>query len=137
PEDLLAAREAWKRDHHLALPDLLDPDLFATVARALDDAPFIKRSHGGVGAELCALGGRAFVLLEFLTNDPRLFAMVRDITGAPPFGCFEGRIYRQIPGGAHHDSWHDDNSRTRTIALSINLGAEPYEGGLLQIRDRA
>lgn len=30
--------------------------------------------------------------------------------------------------------WHSDDEQDRLIALSINLGRSPYEGGVLQIR---
>jgi hypothetical protein len=137
PAELQSARGAWSRVHHVTLPDLLDPALFAMIARGLEQTPFVERTHKGIGTELCAGGGRVLGVLQFLTNDPRLFAMVGELTGAGPIGCFEGRVYRQVPGTDHHDSWHDDVSGTRIVALSINLGAEPYQGGVLQIRERA
>jgi hypothetical protein len=137
PDELRSARDAWDRVHHFTVPDLLDPPLYAMIARALEQTPFVDRTHKGIGTELCAGGSRALDVLQFLANDPRLFAMVGELTGAGPIRSFEGRVYRHVPGTEHHDSWHDDVSGTRLVALSINLGAEPYQGGVLQIRERA
>jgi Rps23 Pro-64 3,4-dihydroxylase Tpa1-like proline 4-hydroxylase len=38
------------------------------------------------------------------------------------------------PVSGHYDSWHSDVGQDRLVALSLNLGREPFEGGLLQIR---
>ena len=51
--------------------------------------------------------------------------------------CFTGRIYRMNSGGDHYDSWHDDVSGHRLIALSLNLATQAHQGGVLQIRERA
>ena len=32
--------------------------------------------------------------------------------------------------------WHNDLLPHRMLTMSINLGAVPYQGGILQIRDR-
>ena len=40
-----------------------------------------------------------------------------------------------VPGAGHYDSWHTDASQARMVAMSVNLGTDPYRGGRLQIRD--
>ena len=35
----------------------------------------------------------------------------------------------------HSDTWHGDTDGNRMVTLSVNLG-EPYEGGVLQIREK-
>lgn len=79
--------------------------------------------------------GPALALLLFVANDPRLFEIVRDLTGCGPIGCFDGRVYRIDPAQDHHDSWHSDVGEERLVAMSVNLGREPYAGGTVQIRD--
>jgi 2OG-Fe(II) oxygenase superfamily len=74
--------------------------------------------------------------LLLLVNDERVLEVVRSITGCGPIGHFDGRVYRLEPSTDHHDSWHDDLGEGRLVAMSINLGTEPYEGGALQVRDR-
>src|SRR5262249_29872674 len=38
------------------------------------------------------------------------------------------RIHRLEAGGRHFDSWHTDLDESRTLGMSVNLSAEPYEG---------
>ena len=133
PAEVALARDAWERVHHLAIPDILDPNLSSVVARGLERTTFVPRVNPGIGTELYAEDGSAVALLQFITNDPRLFQIVRELCpGGPLVRCFQGRIYRFVPGTAHEHSWHSDTNQTRVIALSINLGAEPYQGGVLQ-----
>ena len=74
--------------------------------------------------------------LLLLVNDERMLDVVRSITGCGPIGHFDGRVYRLEPSSDHYDSWHDDLGDGRLVAMSINLGRQPYEGGALEIRDR-
>lgn len=74
-------------------------------------------------------------LLHFLTHDPRLFEVIQQITGCGRIGCFDGRVYRMVPGSQHYDSWHSDMVEHRMIGMSINLSPAVYSGGVFQIRD--
>ncbi len=75
-----------------------------------------------------------FRLLHFLMHDPRLFEIIRRITGCGRIGCFVGRVYRFVPGARHYDSWHSDVIYHRMIAVSTNLGRGIYTGGIFQMR---
>jgi hypothetical protein len=131
--ELESARE-WFREHgYVKLRGLLEPRLLASLLDAIDRSEFRHRVHDGIGTELCAEGA-ASTALEFLMNDPALVATVSTITECGTIGCFEGRVYRLVPESGHYDSWHSDVGQDRLVALSINLGRVPYEGGRLQIR---
>jgi hypothetical protein len=131
---LAAAREHFATKHWLKLPAFLDAPVLEAVLKLIDAAPFYERVHPGIGTELCVEPGALTGTLEFLMNDASLFAAMRDLTGCAPIGCFDGRIYRMVPGTGHYDSWHSDVGKTRMVALSLNLGREPYVGGALEIR---
>jgi hypothetical protein len=92
--------------------------------------------HEGIGVELATTDEIVLSLLHLLTNDPKLFQIVQEITGCSPIGCFTGRVYRMTPGCEHYDSWHEDMMQDRMLAMSINLSSRVYSGGILQIRDR-
>jgi hypothetical protein len=131
--ELESARE-WFREHgYVKLRGLLEPRLLASLLDAIERSEFRHRVHDGIGTELCAEGA-ASTALEFLMNDPALVATVSTITECGTIGCFEGRVYRLVPESGHYDSWHSDVGQDRLVALSINLGRVPYEGGRLQIR---
>ena len=132
---LARARAEFEARHAVMLPRLIEPALLAVIRRELQNGSFYERTHEGIGVELCLSSGPLAGALEFLLNDPALFDSVRRITGCGSIRCFEGRVYRMVPRSGHYDSWHTDAGRTRMVAMSVNLGTEPYCGGRLQIRD--
>ena len=75
--------------------------------------------------------------LLFLVQDPALRRWVESIAGCPALGSFFGRVYRMDPEAGHHDAWHDDyDEGNRMVALSVNLSPLPYQGGVLELRER-
>lgn len=134
-DDLDALRATFREQHWIRLPRLVGPDLLARVRADLASVEFKEYGHANIGKELVADRGTA--LLTFVANDPALFEIIEQITGRQGIQCFTGRVYRMNPASDHYDSWHDDLGGHRLIAMSLNLAAEPFEGGILQIRDRA
>lgn len=131
----IASARAWFHAHgFLKLRGLIEPRLLGTLLDAIDRTEFRHRVHDRIGVELCADQGAVSTALEFLMNDPALMTSISTITECGPIGCFEGRVYRLVPQSGHYDSWHSDVGQDRLIALSINLGRCPYEGGVLQIK---
>jgi hypothetical protein len=134
PAQIAEARDAFDRLAYLKLPAFLEPALLQSLLDELDRTEFYHRVHDGIGTELCARPGVVSGALELLMNDTALQQVISDVTGCGHIGCFEGRIYRMVPGTDHHDSWHSDVGQDRLIALSINLGRAAPAGGQLQIR---
>jgi hypothetical protein len=130
----VALREEFNRSHCLVLRQLLDPWLLGEVHRELADAEVEEVTHD-VGHEMGFKADRSAALLEFAVNDDVLFEIIDALTGCGPIGCFRGRVYQMRAGGKHQFDWHDDLSYDRLIAMSVNLGLEPYQGGVLQIAD--
>jgi hypothetical protein len=135
---LAEAAVSFAARHVLHLPGFLDPALLALVAGGLPKARFTPRldTHGVELEETLddePLMGSFVVTL----NDPALFAAVERITGCDQIGCFAGRVYRRrrSSGPGHYYPWHDDVAFGRLVGLSVNLSPEPYDGGLLQMRD--
>jgi hypothetical protein len=133
-EDLARARDEFNARAHIRLPKFLHPALLGSLMDALVQTEFRRRVHDGIGTELCAVPGLVSGTLELLMNDGALLQLVSLITGHEPVGCFEGRIYRLVPGTDHHDSWHSDVGEDRMAALSLNLSHGRPEGGSLQIQ---
>lgn len=137
--ELAGARRHYDRRHWIRLPQFLSPDLFADLQNRLAFARFYERRHTGVvppSIDLCMEANGVSAMLELITNDRALFDAVREITGCDPIARFSGSVYRLTPGLGHHHEWHDDVSRNRVAAMSINLSPAPYTGGVLQMRDR-
>jgi hypothetical protein len=133
-EDFLQARRAFGAAHCLRLERFVDGDLLAVLRKALAVAPFHDRTHDGIGTELCLSEGPLSAALEFLWNAPALSAAIDRITGCGSIGCFEGRVYRMLPAQGHYDSWHSDVGQDRRVAMSVNLSAARYEGGITELR---
>jgi hypothetical protein len=134
--ELSDLRAAFAGRHCVVLPGLLDPALADEIARRVERSAFSRREHEGIGTEACMEVNGTLAWLLLLANDNRLHEVVRSIAGCRPIGHFDGRVYRLDPSAGHSDSWHDDVGDNRLVAMSINLGRQPYEGGALEIRDR-
>lgn len=134
-----AAREDL-RDHfgqldYVRLRQLIEPRLLEHVLMRIDGARFEPKVHPGVGADSSLHDEPTILLLRFLANSRRFFELVEGITGCSKIGCFFGRVYRLVPGGGHHDDWHNDRIEDRMVAMTVNLSGRPYDGGALEIRD--
>lgn len=136
-QSLEKLRREFDRRHTVRLPGILEPELLAVVLRGIDQAEFYERTHQAIGPnkELCLEKSPVVGLLHVLLNGEDLFRTIRRITGCGSIGCFDGRVYRVTPGCGHHDSWHSDVAEHRLVAMSINLSATAYRGGILQVRD--
>ena len=133
--DLEGLREEFGRRHCVLLKNFLEPELLADVRRRVDAGTFVPRTDEGIATELCLSDPVTSGLLNLLVNRRELFQVVQRVTGCGRVGSFQGRVYRFHARWGHQDSWHDDMSDNRLIALSVNLGRSVYSGGVLQIRE--
>jgi hypothetical protein len=144
PDILDTLRSALSRSPCVHLPQFLEPWLRDRWATALETAAFTPRVHknadywgGAPPNDLVLAAPDLLGQLLFLMNDGALFGAVERITGCDPIGSFLGVVYRFVPGLGHADRWHSDMDGNRMVAISVNLGREPFSGGHLQIKDAA
>jgi hypothetical protein len=131
-------RARFAADQQVVLRGFLAGETLDRVSRGVAVAEFERLIHpGDLKREDVMAPNATGALLMFLLTDPRLFELIRAITGCPPIGSFFGRLYRMQPSSDHRDGWHDDLTQERLVAVSINLSPELYEGGLLELRDHA
>lgn len=137
PEAMSAARGTFEREHCVRLAGFLSGELFEDVAGPLRDAAFAPEAHGVGHNLMLAEPLPAADLLLFAMNDPRLLESIGRLTGVDGITSFGGRVYRVEPSSGQALEWHDDRGDpARLVAMSVNLGTEPFAGGTLQIRDR-
>jgi hypothetical protein len=129
-----ALRRTFAERHCAKLTGLLEPGLVDEVRAQIARGTFREFAHGSIATELRLDAGVCTGLLHFLTNDPRLFRVVESVSGCTAIRAFAGRVYRRLPGGRHHDSWHGDIDGKRLVGMSVNLSAEIYDGGVFEIR---
>jgi hypothetical protein len=128
-------RTQFDGEHCIRLPAFIDAELLRFIQKHFEHARFDIYVHKNIGVELSLAENVALSLLLFLSNDPKLFDVIRQITGCDRIGCFVGRVYRMAPGAGHYDSWHDDTLEHRLIGMSVNLGAHSYDGGIFRLRE--
>jgi len=135
PADLSRLREQFQMENYVRLPGLFAPELLQDISRRIDAARFFTEvNKAAEGVEFEMDDPAALHMLLFLVNNPRLFVVIREISGCAPIGSFLGRVYRMMPGAGHYDTWHDDLVQHRMVAMSVNLSPQPYSGGVLQFR---
>ena len=134
--DIARARADFEKQDWFRLPAFLNQELLEIAEAQLGASQFEEKTASLYRELTVADNALPFALL-ILLNNPRLFKLIEEITGCVHIGCFRGRIYRIVPGANHHVEWHTDLNGTRLIALSVNLTTEPYQGGVLSIRDAA
>lgn len=123
----------------MRLTSLLDSGFLLDVQERVAHAAFTERVHEGVvppSIDLCMEPDSTCALLELVFNDPGVWDAVERISGCAPISRFVGFVYRLTPRSGHHHNWHDDLVDDRLVGMSVNLGPEPYEGGILQFRNR-
>ena len=133
-DELSEMRIAFAAQHWLLLPNFIDTPLLQLIQKKLEQTEY-RVVDRETGVELRPIDCTAYLATELLLNSPKLFRAIEQITGCERIACFSGRIYRRPASSTYFHRWHTDISdEGRMIALSINLNAEPYEGGALQIR---
>jgi 2-oxoglutarate-Fe(II)-dependent oxygenase superfamily protein len=131
--DIERARAHFEQQNWVRLPAFLDQDLWETTQEQLEASNFEEKT-ATLYRELNVSNSALPFALLLLLNNVQLFKIIDQITDCGHVGCFRGRIYRNLPG-AHHVEWHTDLNETRLVALTINLNTEPYQGGVLTIRE--
>ena len=138
PMDLERTRARFERDHAVVLPGLLEPDVLAFAQRQVELDGFEERVHDQLSSrpvDLRLKPGVASAVFMLLTNDEQFLEFVRRVTGLRDIRSFRGVVHRRVPNAGHDDAWHNDLVDGRLAVLSINLSSEPYDGGVLQIRE--
>jgi len=132
--DIERARADFEQQDWVRLPAILDREMWETTQDQLGASNFEEKTTS-LYRELNVSNSALPFALLLLLNNAQLFRIIEQITGCGHIGCFRGRIYRNLPGTNHHVAWHTDLNKTRLVALTINLNTEPYQGGVLTIRE--
>jgi hypothetical protein len=135
PQPLEDLHTAFARQHFVRLPRFLESNLLDTFHARVKSASFTRRLEDDIEIEETLADPVAEALLLIPMNDPALFDAVRAITGCGHIGCFTGRVFRRRAAGVgHYYPWHTDATHDRLVAISVNLGRIPHDGGVLQLR---
>ncbi len=135
-EELASLRAEFERRQCVLLPGFVSDQLLRRIQGYVDGGVFSVSRHPGNRTERWMDRGEAVALLLMLINDPRLFRLVREITGCRPIGRFDGSIYRTLPGPESEEPWHGEIFGHAVVELTIDVSTRPPSGATLQTRDR-
>jgi len=139
-DELEALRSTYRRVHCVTLPGFLDPHVVRWLQRRMAAATWDTTVHADLdppSIDLRLSDDVALGAIHVMVHGADVFATVRAITGCDEIGSYGFRVYRMDGGAGHTDTWHSDDDGNRMVTMSVNLGLEPFEGGALQIRERA
>jgi hypothetical protein len=135
---LRSARQHFEQHNYLRIPGFIEPTLLRVLQRHLGRAAFKERKYEvGRDLTLSVADDPIAGLFNVLMNDPKLFRLIRRISGCGRIGCYTGRLYQMVARQGLAFTWHDDLQNDRKVAISINVSDAPYRGGTLQIRDHS
>jgi hypothetical protein len=135
-EAVIAAMRAEFEDAgSLVLQQVLDARVLSLVQTQVAQGAFSTKVHSDSGVEQCMAGNSGVDVLRYLLSAPAVLRFIEAVTGERPLAGCQVRVYRLTPGTDERHDWHDDLCDGRRVGLSLNLGAEPFEGGTLQLRE--
>lgn len=134
-------REEFSEKHCVLIRQFLEPALLEYILRQISKSRFVTKLEMNDDDEF---GKVLFIptdepslfVFNMIMNNQKLFRTVEEITGCQPIGNFFGRIHSSEPDSNHHIAWHGDNTDTRLLGVTVNLGTETFSGGLFQLREK-
>lgn len=138
PDATAALAKQFEAQHALVLEHVFDAEFLRNLAGLIDKAQFVEKHAPHVGTrkiEQPAFAG--FYLRQALTR-PAMQAWLETVTGCGPLGGMIGNITQYAAGSGHHLGWHHDvdAANERRLAVTVNLGTTPYDGGDFEMRER-
>lgn len=130
-----AAQQGFSQSRVLECGEALDSAMLDIVLGQLDRGGFMPETIGKMGEREVEMGSRAGAGLMLALKRRNLLDWLERATGCGPLDTVAGVITQARAGLPHQLGWHDDREDVRRkLAVTINLGTEPYEGGLFEIR---
>lgn len=143
PGDIPRLRDEYSETGCALLPGFLSPAILRPLMKWVEQARFGERHE--VSSRVGVFGTTLFVpetdpalfLLKFILNRADLFRFSEQVSGCDKIGNFIGRLHRTTAGSNQQIDWHHDVVDGRILGICINLSAEPYSGGVFELRDPA
>ena len=124
----------FHEEYCILLKQFVEPALLVQLQEKIAAAGFYEKHNRDVGDEVRMRSDPAGSALEFLMNDPALYAFVREVSGIGPIGAYQGRVYSLLPDTGMMSDWHNDMVAGRLATMVTNLSTAVYGGGLLQFK---
>ena len=138
--DAVAARvgAAIRHRRPVVLEDFVDDQLLKLLAPIWSGASFTPSPVDRVGLRSVEAPGHAGAALCLALARPEVLRIMESLLGGPALTGVAGAIAQFAAGAEERLDWHDDLVEPqRRLAITINLGAAPYDGGAFEFRDLA
>lgn len=138
--EILVAPDAtgFARSRAMACSDGIAPALMALISREMAKAEFVHESLPGLGNRETEESLRVSALLCFALQRGPFLRWMEQATGCETLVEVRGHVAQLRVDEDHRLDWHDDlGEAQRRLAVTINLGTEPYEGGQFELREKA
>lgn len=135
-------KREYRETHCVFLPSFIERHTLNNLIDKLEQTEFYTKTeqdeHTGEFGKVLFMPPDNPVpfMFHMLMNNRSLFSHLEQITGCDTIGNFAGRIHRSEGGEGHQIEWHGDNSDTRLLAMTLNLGRTRYTGANFQIRKK-
>ena len=138
---LLAAPEAlageFAKRRAIACTGAIEPDLLSSLMRLCRDGAFTSDEVAGLGHREVESPQRAGRVISLALKRGALLSWLEAMAGCGSLRNVEGRVVRALANNHDQLLWHDDlDEPRRRLAITINLSAQLYEGGLFELRDK-
>ena len=143
-DELGALATAFETDAYVRLPQLIERSLLIEIQRLIHPHNFEERLTPGIGCVECCTDQAVENGMNALFNQPVVLETIGNIIKCE-LAFWGGNTVRRVPNKNHFSNWHNDRNPPmlgkdgaryeRAVPLSVNLSAEPFEGGNLEIRN--
>ena len=122
----------------VVLEGFVDDQLLELLAPIWSGATFMPSPVDRVGVRSVETPGHAGAALCLALARPEVLRVIGSLLGGPVLTGVAGAIARFAAGAEERLDWHDDLAEPeRKLAITINLGTTPYQGGAFELRDLA
>jgi hypothetical protein len=140
PAERAALHDEYRRVNCVTLPGFFDAHVVGWLQRRMATAAWETLVHEDLdppAIDLRLADDVALGVIHAMVQGPDVYGTVRAITDCDEIGSYGFRVYRMDGAAGHTDTWHGDDDGNRLVTMSVNIGTQPFEGGALEIRERA
>ena len=131
---LESLRAQFTRFRAVACHALLDDALLKRVQQLSDTGGWLSEQVE-LGHRQVESPQRASRLLNLALSRPAMLRRLEEIAGCGPLRAVEGLVTQALPRPEDRLDWHDDLlDPARRLAIVMQLGDLPYEGGAFELR---
>lgn len=120
---------------------LVRPGVSEQMLEAVDSlarqAAFVDQPVPHIGQRRVDSRELAATALKIAICRPAFLRWVEAATGCGPVSGMAAWVAETRPNGIDQLDWHRDTGADYAVAITVHLGAEPYEGGVFELRETA